>query len=194
MRNRGFQDAEKIMQEYRRLAKRANQRILRVERTGFNSQSVKYAKSYIERTYPKTKSGKLRFPETLKGESDFEKVQKASRDIPVIMEFLEKKTSRAGYVKKLQKKRDEFFASEYGVKSEDELYQVLAFAKEKRQGSRLLSSDRLIFMYKEYKEKGYTSEMLKEDIEEYRKGTIDTLTDIEELRGVKFLKSRRKKR
>lgn len=186
-----FEDAVK---EYRKMARRVNQRIRRAEKQGLASSmaGVRGLEGYLRLVYNIPKEKKARVPENPKGSSDFEKLQNMSRDILHLQNFLNAKSTSIKYMKQFVSEKDKYFLEQYGIKTDSDLWDVLNYAKDIRNADKMISSDRIIFMYKEYKQKGYSKEMLMADIRKYKEGVIESLTDIEDLRDVDFTTQSRK--
>lgn len=181
----------------RKLAKRANQRIVRLERASSNITgeafnefgAVTDAYSYLERQ----KKGRKRFQERADAITD---TMELRREISVLQGFLGSKTSLVSGIREIEQKRISTFESgnwgktsrytgkvRRGIKfaSTKEFYEFLGsktFQGLLRSG---YTSEQLVEIYDEARESEEADEVLakmEEALEEYRAGQKATLKDI----------------
>lgn len=154
----------KLSQVRRTLAKRANQRLLRLERATSNVTGERYseigaypkAMSYLERT------GRRRFDERSRTKMDYDEQR---REVIELQAFLSSKTSTVQGIREIEQERIKTFGSgKWGsYQWTDQERRALQFASTKEFYEFLNSS-----IYKELKSSGFTSDQLIEVYDEAR--------------------------
>lgn len=107
-------DRELLTQQYRQLAKRANQRLIRLEkRAGANPALLDWAYAHAQQDIRKwSGSGKTRYPSTVKQDAPISQLQARIADVE---KFLEMETSTITGVKKINDRRVKTINDLYGT-------------------------------------------------------------------------------
>ena len=118
-------DRELLTQQYRQLAKRANQRLLRLEeRAGTNPALLDWAYAHAQEDIRKWRgSGKTRYPSTVKQDAPISQLQARIADVE---KFLEMETSTITGVKKVNEARVDTINKIYGTDFTPSDYQQFA--------------------------------------------------------------------
>ena len=163
----------------RQLAKAANQRMLRLERSksDITGESFAFGAYDIAKDYLDAK-GRNRFRES-KNVANMD-LWELKREINVLQGFINSKSSRVGGMKEIERQRVSAFESK-GIKFADtkEFYDFLnsnSFMyltgnQKKKDGSygpTVIDSNTIIDMYNTYREKGLTPEQLQQALDDFR--------------------------
>lgn len=204
---------EKLATEARMLAKRANQRMVRLERYserqgmgGIKEYAYKKAKEYIQHNLGLGKSGKPRFKENVKlydindGTSNLSgadlykaNVQIQRRRIKAMQEFLESESSVLGTAKygitRIYDKRtqtiNEKFLSKYGLQlSENDLKRFFESKKQSKL-AQIVGSDQMFAVASILKKNNLTKN--KRELEKFLKSNLK-LDDINDIDGIRSRK------
>ena len=107
-------DRAELMQQYKKLAKQANMRLLRLEkRAGSNPALLDWAYAHAQEDIRKWRgSGKHRYPSTVKQDAPISQLQARIADVE---KFLEMETSTISGVKRVNEKRVDTINNKYGT-------------------------------------------------------------------------------
>ena len=187
-------DIEEVRKLRKKLAKKANDRLLSLERHGYTKNAYRIATRYTEET-----RGKKRFSEAMLKKAGIEYLRD---EIEALREFLTSESSTIRGNKKIEKERLEFFRGVRKVDKEgkltglgleisdsEEFFKFLNSAEYKVLANKMISSSVLMEFYdtvKESNEDVKYEELLKA-LEEYRKGQIESVDDLYEQFNLKFM-------
>lgn len=161
------------------LAKRANQRLVRLERSqsGVTGESYsEYGAAQLAYEYLRTtnKSGKLRYRESPMTDGDINQIR---RDIVSMQTFLASQSSTVQGQKAIERKRIETFEKK-GIRfaNNKEFYDFLNSETFKSMKASGYSSEQIVEIYDMAREKGDNAEVVKQfntALRAFRKGRID---------------------
>lgn len=187
-------DIEEVRKLRKKLAKRANARLLTLEKHGYTKNAYRIATRYTEET-----RGKKRFSESMLKKVGIEYLRD---EIEALREFLTSKSSTIKGNKEIEKERLEFFRGVRKVDKEgkltglgleisdsEEFFKFLNSAEYKALANKMISSSVLMEFYdgvKESNENVKYEELLKA-LEEYRKGKVKSVDDLYEQFNLKFM-------
>jgi hypothetical protein len=174
-------DIDEVRALRRKLAKRANARLLSLERKGLTKNAYRVATRYTQAT-----RGRNRFSEAYLKSAEISYLRE---DIENLRVFLNSATSTISGYKKLKKERIARFRQK-GLKidDEDQFYRFLNSKIYKDLANKLISSDKLIEFYDDVVDTGkYEMKDLKEALEEFKKGDVESIDDLYEMFNLKFL-------
>lgn len=174
-------DIDEVRALRRKLAKRANARLLSLERKGLTKNAYRVATRYTQAT-----RGRNRFSEAYLKSAEISYLRE---DIENLRVFLNSVTSTVSGYKQLKKERIARFRQK-GLKidDEDQFYRFLNSKIYKDLANKLISSDKLIEFYDDVVDSGkYEMKDLKEALEEFKKGDVESIDDLHEMFNLKFL-------
>lgn len=173
-------DIDEVRALRRKLAKRANARLLSLERKGLTKNAYRVATRYTQAT-----RGRNRFSE---GYLKSAEISYLREDIENLRVFLNSATSTVSGYKQLKKERISRLRQK-GLKidDEDQFYRFLNSKIYKDLANKLISSDKLIEFYDVVDSDKYETEDLKEALEEFKKGDVESIDDLYEMFKLKFL-------
>lgn len=174
-------DIDEVRALRRKLAKRANARLLSLERKGLTKNAYRVATRYTQAT-----RGRNRFSEAYLKSAEISYLRE---DIENLRVFLNSVTSTISGYKQLKKERIARFRQK-GLKidDEDQFYRFLNSKIYKDLANKLISSDKLIEFYDDVVDTGkYEMKDLKEALEEFKKGDVESIDDLYEMFNLKFL-------
>lgn len=174
-------DIDEVRALRRKLAKRANARLLSLERKGLTKNAYRVATRYTQAT-----RGRNRFSEAYLKSAEISYLRE---DIENLRVFLNSVTSTVFGYKQLEKERIARFRQK-GLKidDEDQFYRFLNSKIYKDLANKLISSDKLIEFYDDVVDSGkYEMKDLKEALDEFKKGDVESIDDLYEMFNLKFL-------
>lgn len=174
-------DIDEVRALRRKLAKRANARLLSLERKGLTKNAYRVATRYTQAT-----RGRNRFSEAYLKSAEISYLRE---DIENLRVFLKSATSTVSGYKQLKKERIARFRQK-GLKidDEDQFYRFLNSKIYKDLANKLISSDKLIEFYDDVVDSGkHEMKDLKEALEEFKKGDVESIDDLYEMFNLKFL-------
>lgn len=174
-------DIDEVRALRRKLAKRANARLLSLERKGLTKNAYRVATRYTQAT-----RGRNRFSEAYLKSAEISYLRE---DIENLRVFLNSVTSTVSGYNQLKKERIARFRQK-GLKidDEDQFYRFLNSKIYKDLANKLISSDKLIEFYDDVVDGGkYEMKDLKEALEEFKKGDVESIDDLYEMFNLKFL-------
>lgn len=165
---------------HRQLAKAANQRMVRLERSksDITGEAFTFGAYDIATDYLEAK-GRNRFSET-KEQKDLD-VFELKKEINVLQQFITSKSSRVGGMKEIEKERvSTFEAKGITFASNKEFYDFLnsnsfmylSGNQKKKDGSwspTIIDSDTIIDMYQKARDSGATAEQIQQALDDFRK-------------------------
>ena len=174
-------DIDEVRALRRKLAKRANARLLSLERKGLTKNAYRVATRYTQAT-----RGRNRFSEAYLKSAEISYLRE---DIENLRVFLNSVTSTLSGYKQLKKERiDRFRQKGLKIDDEDQFYRFLNSKIYKDLANKLISSDKLIEFYDDVVDSGkYEMKDLKEALEEFKKGDVESIDDLYEMFNLKFL-------
>jgi Lhr-like helicase len=174
-------DIDEVRALRRKLAKRANARLLSLERKGLTKNAYRVATRYTQAT-----RGRNRFSEAYLKSAEISYLRE---DIENLRVFLNSVTSTVSGYKQLKKERiSRFRQNGLKIDDEDQFYRFLNSKIYKDLANKLISSDKLIEFYDDVVDSGkYEMKDLKEALEEFKKGDVESIDDLYEMFNLKFL-------
>ncbi len=174
-------DIDEVRALRRKLAKRANARLLSLERKGLTKNAYRLATRYTQAT-----RGRNRFSEAYLKSAEISYLRE---DIENLRVFLNSVTSTLSGYKQLKKERiDRFRQKGLKIDDEDQFYRFLNSKIYKDLANKLISSDKLIEFYDDVVDSSkYEMKDLKEALEEFKKGDVESIDDLYEMFNLKFL-------
>lgn len=164
----------------RKYAKRANQRLLRLERAGMDYYAYDRAMLYLERT-----RGKNRFSESKKYQGS---KQGLLRELDALTTFLGSKSSTVKGQKEIQKARTETFrAKGYSIEQNERLfYNFLSSSAYKKLANSRIPSDILIEFYTKARDAGKSLGEIYTELDKFAKGAISGVDALFKKFGIKI--------
>lgn len=190
---------KELMEMRRSLAKRANQRLVRLER----SSSIVSGKSYIDIGVGQivkqdlASKGRTRWSETLSGTGRGERAlnrRQLQREIIELQSFLEAKTSTVAGAKDVEGRRLQSFEEKgLGTVAREESFYKFLNSENYKQLVKSLDSDQIVDFYnKQYKE-GIPAEEIEKQFDDYLEGVTGSASGEISYKGMKqFLTSARR--
>ena len=195
---------DELFKVHRALAKRSNQRIVRLERavskvTGENYASYgagDIAKEYLQ------KQGRKRFRETaqssLRALDDAQKRHEILKDIKAMQEFLSSKSSTVTGQREIERKRLKTFETPKYDEEGNIIREPVKFASNKEfydflnsqtfaELSKTFNSDTVVELYDMSRDKGLNNEEIQNALDEYRQRTNLNEKGLREALGLKEL-------
>lgn len=177
---RSYSDSEmrQLQETRRRLAKRANSRLLRLERAGLDTTHVyKTTMNYL------LDDGKMRFSERRNVD-----IYTLKSDLAELGTFLNAKTSTVGGYRKYERQVRKTLKEEYGIDS-GEFDDFIAFmsSESAKRSLNQVSSEFLVEFFDTASDEGVSIEQLKDALREYNEGKIEGWDEVYEYVGLSFL-------
>ena len=177
---RSYSDSEmrQLQETRRRLAKRANSRLLRLERAGLDTIHVyKTTMNYL------LDDGKMRFSERRNVD-----IYTLKSDLAELGTFLNAKTSTVGGYRKYERQVRKTLKEEYGIDS-GEFDDFIAFmsSESAKRSLNQVSSEFLVEFFDTASDEGVSIEQLKDALREYNEGKIEGWDEVYEYVGLSFL-------
>ena len=177
---RSYSDSEmrQLQETRRRLAKRANSRLLRLERAGLDTIHVyKTTMNYL------LDDGKMRFSERRNVD-----IYTLKSDLAELGPFLNAKTSTVGGYRKYERQVRKTLKEEYGIDS-GEFDDFIAFmsTESAKRSLNQVSSEFLVEFFDTASDEGVSIEQVKDALREYNEGKIEGWDEVYEYVGLSFL-------
>ena len=187
-------DIEEVRKLRKKLAKRANARLVTLEKHGYTKNAYRIATRYTEET-----RGKKRFSEGMMKKAEIAYLRD---EIEVLRVFLTSKSSTIKGNNEIEKERLEFFRGVRKVDEEgkltglgleisdpEEFFKFLNSTEYKDLANKMISSSVLMEFYDSVKESNddVKYEELLKALEEYRKGKVKSGDDLYEQFDLKFM-------
>lgn len=177
---RSYSDSEmqELQETRRRLAKRANSRLLRLERAGLDTTHVyKTTMNYL------LDDGRMRFSERRNVD-----IRTLKSDLAELGAFLKAKTSTVGGYRAYERQVQKTLNEKYGIDSGefDDFIAFMSSESAKRAMSQV-SSDFLVEFFDRASDAGVTLEEMIEALAEYNEGKIEGWDEVYEYVGLSFL-------
>lgn len=177
---RSYSDSEmrQLQETRRRLAKRANSRLLRLERAGLDTIHVyKTTMNYL------LDDGKMRFSERRNVD-----IYTLKSDLAELGTFLNAKTSTVGGYRKYERQVRKTLKEEYGIDS-GEFDDFIAFmsSESAKRSLNQVSSEFLVEFFDTASDEGVSIEQVKDALREYNEGKIEGWDEVYEYVGLSFL-------
>lgn len=176
---------EQQRQVLRTLAKRANSRLLSLERGGYTKNAYEKAKYNIDKIYGKREKQKTRFSERT---GNLSKMQVA-REIRAVTEFLTSVSSTVSGNKKIRKSRENWVKANLGVDMEnvDDFFEYMeAFTSNRIHD--YLDSKQVMKDINAAIEQGMTKAELEQVYENFKKGMFKAEKTLDDLRTKKWIR------
>lgn len=177
---RSYSDSEmrELQETRRRLAKRANSRLLGLERAGLDTTHVyKTTMNYL------LDDGKMRFSERRNVD-----IYTLKSDLAELGTFLNAKTSTVGGYRKYERQVRKTLKEEYGIDS-GEFDDFIAFmsSESAKRSLNQVSSEFLVEFFDTASDEGVSIEQVKDALREYNEGKIEGWDEVYEYVGLSFL-------
>lgn len=178
---------EQQRQILRTLAKRANSRLLSLERNGYTKNAYEKTRYNIDKIYGKRENRKTRFSERVTKLSNTQ----VSREIKAVTEFLTSESSTIRGNKKIRKSRENWVKANLGVNVEniDEFFEYMEVFASNRIHD-YLDSKQVMKDINAAVEQGMSKEELEQVYENFKKGMFKAEKTLDDLRTKKWIRKR----